>query len=153
RVDSAGLRVSGSIHTSAPRCPHRSSHRPAPRVSHNMISICRKFAWLFQWRRKEADLLDEVAFHLAEEMEERQNDGISAEDARRSARVQFGSVASVQEDVRTAWWPGPRPPRLLSRRRGGGTRPGSARPPHRRSESVTNGLSLIVAAISGNLPR
>src|SRR6476659_7371263 len=68
-----------------------------------MLSIFRKLSWLLRRQRKEADLLDEISLHLAEETEERQNDGLSAEDARRAARVQLGNVVLVQEDVRLAW--------------------------------------------------
>src|SRR5262245_28501396 len=68
-----------------------------------MMSVFRKLSWLFRRRPKERDLLDEISFHLSEDPEERESDGLSAEDARRTARVQFGNVAVVQEDVRSAW--------------------------------------------------
>jgi len=68
-----------------------------------MMSVFRKLSWLFRRQRKERDLLDEISFHLSEDTEERESDGLSAENARRTARLQFGNVAVVQEDVRSAW--------------------------------------------------
>jgi hypothetical protein len=53
--------------------------------------------------RKEADLDEEIRFHLAEEAEERIADGLSAEEARFAAARDFGNVALVRETTRESW--------------------------------------------------
>jgi len=62
-----------------------------------------KLRALLQRRRKEEDLRDELQFHLDEEAEERQSEGLPGEKARLAARRDFGSVALVQEETRLAW--------------------------------------------------
>jgi predicted permease len=42
-------------------------------------------------------------FHLNEDTEDKARDGLTREDARRAALLQFGNPARVQEDVRAAW--------------------------------------------------
>ena len=59
------------------------------------------------WRTRASDLDDEIAFHLSEEAEERQGDGLPAHAARDAARRDFGNVGLVREDVREAWGWGP----------------------------------------------
>ena len=46
-----------------------------------MISLFRKVQWWLQRRRKEEELREELQFHLAEEMDERQADGLPADEA------------------------------------------------------------------------
>ena len=60
-----------------------------------MRSFFRKLIWLAQRRRREAELRDELQFHLDEEAEERQSEW--------AARRELGNVTRLQEDVRTAW--------------------------------------------------
>jgi macrolide transport system ATP-binding/permease protein len=67
-----------------------------------MNSFFRKLSWLSQRRRKEAELHEELQFHLEEEAEEHQAEG-SAEDAKWAARRELGNVALVQENTRAAW--------------------------------------------------
>jgi macrolide transport system ATP-binding/permease protein len=67
-----------------------------------MKSFFRKLTWLAQRRRKEAELNEELQFHLAEDAEERQAEG-SAEEARWAARRELGNVALLQENTRAAW--------------------------------------------------
>ena len=54
----------------------------------------RKIAWIFQRRRREAELAEELAFHLKEEAEERGYD---------AARRELGNIGLVQEDTRAMW--------------------------------------------------
>jgi macrolide transport system ATP-binding/permease protein len=86
------------------------SKKPASRVDlfpagggNAMNGLFRRLAW---WRRRrvtEKDLQDELAFHLAEEAAERQDEGVSAPDARRSAHLDLGNVLLIREDVRALW--------------------------------------------------
>ena len=68
-----------------------------------MIPFVRKLQWLLRRRRKEAELLEEIAFHLQEEADERQADGMKELDARWAARRELGNVAHIQEETREAW--------------------------------------------------
>ena len=58
------------------------------------MSILRKLKWLLARRDKEAELREELEFHLSEEAED-----IGADAARRG----LGNVALIQEDTRAAW--------------------------------------------------
>ena len=62
---------------------------------------------LWRWRNQESELDDEIRFHLAEEIEERIAAGMSPEQARASARRDFGNVPLVRELTREAWGWGP----------------------------------------------
>ena len=71
-----------------------------------MRNFLRKVMWTLQWRRRQAELRQELEFHLAEEAEERAAVGLTPEQARYAARRDLGNVALVTEDVRGAWgWP------------------------------------------------
>lgn len=71
-----------------------------------MARFLRKLGWTIARRRKETDLRDELAFHLAEETEARRAAGDTDGQARAAARRDFGSLALVAEDSRAAWgWP------------------------------------------------
>jgi putative ABC transport system permease protein len=52
---------------------------------------------------KEAELHEELEFHLAEEIEEREAAGLAAEQARTEARRSLGNVTLVVEDARAVW--------------------------------------------------
>jgi predicted permease len=67
-----------------------------------MISFFRKLGWLLQRDAREAEL-HELQFHLEEEAEERQTEGLSNADALRAARRDLGNLAIVQETTRAAW--------------------------------------------------
>jgi macrolide transport system ATP-binding/permease protein len=72
-----------------------------------MNAFFRKIGWLFKRRLKEAELHEEIQFHLDEEAEEREASGLQADEAQRAARRDLGNVARVQEDTRAAWgWTG-----------------------------------------------
>src|SRR5580765_5014943 len=68
-----------------------------------MTPFLRKLSWLARRRQKEAELQEELQFHLDEDTEERADEGVSMDDARRAARRQLGSLAIVREDTRAAW--------------------------------------------------
>src|SRR5260370_29752392 len=68
-----------------------------------MISFLRKLKWLTQRRSKEAELRDELQFHLDEEAEERLAKGLATEQARWAAHRDLGNVALIQEDTRATW--------------------------------------------------
>jgi macrolide transport system ATP-binding/permease protein len=68
-----------------------------------MTSFFRKLSWLRRRRGKEDELREELQFHLEEEAEERQAQGLADEEARRAARREFGNLALVQENTRAAW--------------------------------------------------
>jgi macrolide transport system ATP-binding/permease protein len=68
-----------------------------------MKSFLRKLAWLTRRERKEAELTEELQFHLDEEADERRADGLTMEDARRAARLDLGNLTIVREDTRAAW--------------------------------------------------
>lgn len=68
-----------------------------------MSSFFRKLSWLGRRRQKEAELREELEFHLEEEAEERRADGLTEEEAGYSARRDLGNYTLVQEDTRAAW--------------------------------------------------
>ena len=68
-----------------------------------MTSLFRKFTWWVQRRRKEDELREELQFHLAEEADERQADGLPEEQARWAARRDLGNVTLLREDTRPLW--------------------------------------------------
>ena len=68
-----------------------------------MKSFFRKLHWLTKRREKEAELHEELEFHLAEEADEREAAGLGKEEARRAARRELGNLTRVEEDTRAAW--------------------------------------------------
>jgi len=68
-----------------------------------MTRFFRKLRWLMRRPDKEAELQEELQFHVEEEAGERQAQGLTGEEARRAARRELGNVALVQEDTRAAW--------------------------------------------------
>ena len=68
-----------------------------------MISLFRKFTWWVQRRRKEDELREELEFHLANEADELQADGLTEDQARLAARRDLGNVMLLREDTRTLW--------------------------------------------------
>lgn len=63
-----------------------------------MNSFVRKLLWLTQRRDKEAELREELRFHLDQEAGRRQEDGLAADEARFAARRELGNLALVEED-------------------------------------------------------
>jgi predicted permease len=68
-----------------------------------MTSLLRKLQWWLQRRRREQELRDELQFHLAEEVEERQARGLSRDHAVLAARRDLGNATLVREDARVFW--------------------------------------------------
>src|SRR5438445_10202433 len=68
-----------------------------------MSAFFRKVRWLTERDRKEAELREELQFHLEEEAEERQALGLAEDQARWAARRELGSIALVLEDTRATW--------------------------------------------------
>src|SRR5207247_792474 len=75
----------------------------AGRSGITMTSFFRKLRWLVRRRGREANLHEELQFHIDEEAEERASDGLAKEDAQRSARLDLGNLTSVKEETRSAW--------------------------------------------------
>jgi putative ABC transport system permease protein len=72
-----------------------------------MNSFFRKLRWLTRRSDKETELHAELQFHLEEEAEQRQGDGLTEEAARWAARRELGNLALVAENTRTRWgWTG-----------------------------------------------
>ena len=68
-----------------------------------MTSFFRKLHWLTHRSRREAELRDELQFHLEEEAAERAAQGVPAQQARHAARRDLGNVTLVEENTRAAW--------------------------------------------------
>src|SRR5215831_177893 len=68
-----------------------------------MNSFIRKLRWLTRRSGKEAELREELRFHLGEEAEQRQDDGLTGDEARWAARRELGNLARAQENTRDAW--------------------------------------------------
>src|SRR4029077_867348 len=68
-----------------------------------MNSFFRKLRWLTRRSDKEAELREELHFHLEQEAEQRQDDGLTEGEARWAARRELGNLALVEENTR-AWW-------------------------------------------------
>ena len=68
-----------------------------------MTSFLRKLTWLTRRRRKEDELNEELRFHLVEEAEQRQAEGLAPEQAKWAARRDLGNVTMLREETRAAW--------------------------------------------------
>src|SRR6476469_5731816 len=68
-----------------------------------MNSLLRKLGWLIRRNAKERELEAELQFHIDEEAEERQQEGLSQADARTAARRELGNIGLVQENTRAVW--------------------------------------------------
>jgi macrolide transport system ATP-binding/permease protein len=67
------------------------------------MTLFRKLSWWIQRRRKEAELREELEFHLDEEAEARRADGVPSNLARSAARRDLGNVTLLREETRTLW--------------------------------------------------
>jgi macrolide transport system ATP-binding/permease protein len=67
------------------------------------VTVLRKLAWLFTRRRREAELAEELRFHLEEEAADREAAGLPAQAARLAARRDLGNPTAVAEHTRAAW--------------------------------------------------
>ena len=68
-----------------------------------MNSLFRKLRWLIQRNNKEAELHEELQFHLEQEMEQSRDEGLGAQEARWAARRELGNTTMVQERTRAMW--------------------------------------------------
>lgn len=68
-----------------------------------MKSFLRKLQWLAQRRGKEAELREELQFHLDQEAEQHQNEGLAEDEARRAARRELGNIVLLRENTRAMW--------------------------------------------------
>ena len=62
-----------------------------------------KLRWLTRRSRKEAELRDELQFHLEQEAAEAEAAGLAADRAKWAARRDLGNIALLMEDTRAAW--------------------------------------------------
>lgn len=68
-----------------------------------MNSFFRKLLWLWRRSSKDAELREELEFHLHEDAEDRQEHGVAEEEARWAARRELGNVGLVAEKTRAVW--------------------------------------------------
>ena len=68
-----------------------------------MFPFLRKLGWLFQRNTREADLRDEIDFHLECDADDREAAGQEQARARTEAMREFGNVTLHRENVRSAW--------------------------------------------------
>ena len=68
-----------------------------------MKSALRTLLWWTRREQKEAELHDELQFHLDEEAEDRRADGLDDDDARRAARLDLGNPVALREQVQSEW--------------------------------------------------
>jgi macrolide transport system ATP-binding/permease protein len=68
-----------------------------------MNPFFRKLRWLTQRRNKEAELLEELQFHIEEEAGQHQAEGLAEEQARWAARRELGNLTLLQENTRAMW--------------------------------------------------
>ena len=68
-----------------------------------MNSFFRKLRWFGQRRDKQAELRQELQFHLEEETEEWQEHGLAEDEARWAARHELGNITLVEEATREEW--------------------------------------------------
>src|SRR6266849_8916670 len=68
-----------------------------------MNSFFRRLRWLTERRNKEAELHEELQFHLDEEAEKRQAEGLAHDEARWAARRELGNIVLLRENTRAMW--------------------------------------------------
>ena len=68
-----------------------------------MRSFFRKLRWLTQRSDKQAELREELQFHLEEEADQHRQGGLTESDGRWAARRNLGNLALVEENTRAAW--------------------------------------------------
>ena len=68
-----------------------------------MTSFWRKLRFLIHRQDKEAEISEELQFHLDEEASERRAEGLTEDEARWAAHRELGNLTLVQEDTRAVW--------------------------------------------------
>ena len=67
------------------------------------MTFFRKLSWWLHRRRREAELREELEFHIDEEADARQAEGLPSDQARLAARRDLGNVTLLREETRTLW--------------------------------------------------
>jgi hypothetical protein len=68
-----------------------------------MNSFFRKLNWLTKRSCKEAELREELQFHLEAEAKQRREGGSPSDEAKWFARRELGNLALVAESTRASW--------------------------------------------------
>ena len=68
-----------------------------------MLTLLRKLSRFARRQRHDAEIREELEFHLDEEAAEALAEGLTERDARNAARRDLGSLALVEEDTCAAW--------------------------------------------------
>jgi putative ABC transport system permease protein len=68
-----------------------------------MSGLLRKLRWLMRRPGKEAELREELRFHLDEDTNTRRESGLPEGDARTAALRELGNLSLIEEDTRAAW--------------------------------------------------
>ncbi len=68
-----------------------------------MMAFFRKLNWLLRRHDKEAELREELQFHLEEEAEQHRAEGLDSAAASHAAKRELGNLTLVQENTRSAW--------------------------------------------------
>ena len=68
-----------------------------------MSEFFRKLTWLSQRARKEAELREELQFHMEEEAGRLAEDGMAGQQVQAAARRDLGNLGLVAENTRAAW--------------------------------------------------
>src|SRR5580704_17548872 len=84
-------------------CPRRGIDLESRGSGGKMRSFLRKLKWLTERRGREAELREELQFHLEEEADQRKAEGLAEDEARRAARRDLGNTTLLQEDTRATW--------------------------------------------------
>ena len=67
------------------------------------MTLLRRLIWWLRQRSKEAELREELQFHLEQEARERREAGLPDNEAAWAARRDLGNEAKLREDVRSLW--------------------------------------------------
>jgi macrolide transport system ATP-binding/permease protein len=67
------------------------------------MTLLRRVMWWLRQRSKEAQLREELQFHLEQEARERRDAGLPDQEAAFAARRDLGNEAKLREDVRAIW--------------------------------------------------
>jgi predicted permease len=73
------------------------------KLVHDLIGVWHRLLAFVGRGRRDRDVSDELAFHLAMRQAEYEREGATPEDARRAARRQFGNVTSLKEQTADMW--------------------------------------------------
>jgi len=65
--------------------------------------MARRIAALLQWRRRNAELAEEIATHADMKHAEFERAGLTPENARAAARRAMGNTTSMREQARGVW--------------------------------------------------